>query len=63
MMISKLLNKDYNESSDSEAENEITNGFDNLDILARSKQPLGVARSYCPHWTLRDAFREFFQNW
>jgi hypothetical protein len=55
---------DYNESSGSEVENENNNnGLDNLDVLTRSRQPLGLARNYCPHWTLRDAFREFFQNW
>lgn len=37
--------------------------YEDRDTLRRSKQALGLTRSYVPSWTSRDALREFYQNW
>lgn len=31
--------------------------------LKRTTHDLGITRSYVQDWTLRDAFRELYQNW
>ena len=33
------------------------------DSLKRCGQALGISVDYVPTWSLRDGFREFFQNW
>lgn len=37
--------------------------YEDRESLRRSRQALGISVDYVPTWTLRDGFREFFQNW
>jgi hypothetical protein len=48
---------------DSDASSEDYGEYEDRQSLTRSRQGLGIDINYVPRWTLRDGFREFFQNW
>lgn len=52
------------DSDSSEHESEVKDDSDyDGTVLQPGIRHMGLAESYSPLWSLRDAFREFYQNW